>query len=232
MQLDLNNLPSDTVLLHRLVRDIASVVEHRDSEIERLQSIIKKLQRAQFGRRSERLDADQLALALEDLDGDIARIRESRPIVIAETDDGRPKRKPLPDHLPRGDVVLAIGSDICGCCGGALHAIRGSVSERRGWGAAHAGGWKHCMSDCAKTYLPPTICLRTTRRSRCSIRAVDERKQDGSGSMPATNGHGAVPRHRRRSICSRPTGRLSDRWRISRPSKASCTSMVTRDSSG
>jgi hypothetical protein len=47
----------------------------------RLQSIIKKLQRAQFGRRSERLDADQLALALKDLDGDIAPIRESRPIV-------------------------------------------------------------------------------------------------------------------------------------------------------
>ncbi|WP_258596788.1 transposase [Mesorhizobium sp. AR07] len=37
---------------------MASVVESRDGEIERLQSIIKKLQRAQFGRRSERLDPD------------------------------------------------------------------------------------------------------------------------------------------------------------------------------
>ena len=79
MQLDLNNLPSDTALLHRLVREMASLSSSRDGEIERLQLIIKKLQRAQFGRRSERLDADQLALALEDLDGDIARIRESRP---------------------------------------------------------------------------------------------------------------------------------------------------------
>ena len=105
----------------------------RDGEIERLQFIIKKLQRAQFGRRSERLDADQLALALEDLDGDIARIRESRPIVIAETDDGRPKRKPLPDHLPREDVVLGSLVMTCGCCGGALHAIGESVSEMLDW---------------------------------------------------------------------------------------------------
>src|SRR5258707_3225531 len=112
---------------------MADVVESRNGEVERLQIIIKKLQRAQFGRRSERLDADQLALALEDLDGDIARIRESRPIVIAETDDGRPKRKPLPDHLPREDVVLAIVGDTCGCCGGALHAIGESVSEMLDW---------------------------------------------------------------------------------------------------
>jgi len=77
MQLDLNNLPTETALLHRLVRDIAGTIEHRDGEIERLKSIIKQLQRAQFGRRSERLDPDQLALGLEDLDGDIAREEES-----------------------------------------------------------------------------------------------------------------------------------------------------------
>jgi transposase len=79
MQIDLQNLPTDPALLHRLVRDIAAAIEHRDSEIDRLKSIIKQLQRAQFGRRSERLDPDQLALGLEDLDGDLARARESGP---------------------------------------------------------------------------------------------------------------------------------------------------------
>jgi hypothetical protein len=59
MRIDLDDLPVDTSLLHHLVRDMAAVVESRDSEIERLQLIIKKLQRAQFGRRSERLDPDQ-----------------------------------------------------------------------------------------------------------------------------------------------------------------------------
>lgn len=45
MRLDLENLPADAGLLHRLVHDMASVVETRDSEIDRLQRIIKQLQR-------------------------------------------------------------------------------------------------------------------------------------------------------------------------------------------
>jgi hypothetical protein len=40
MRIDLDNLPVDTALLHRLVRDMAAVVESRDGEIERLQLII------------------------------------------------------------------------------------------------------------------------------------------------------------------------------------------------
>jgi transposase len=81
MRLDLDNLPSDTALLHALVRDMAAAVANRDSEIERLQTIIKQLQRAQFGRRSERLDPDQLALGLEDLDA--IRAAEARAGVPA-----------------------------------------------------------------------------------------------------------------------------------------------------
>jgi transposase len=136
VRFDLENLPSDTALLHRLVREMADVVESRDGEIERLQIIIKKLQRAQFGRRSERLDADQLALALEDLDGDIAGIRESRPAIATEAAEAPSRRKPLPDHLPREDVLLDVDSEICGCCGGALHAIGESVSEMLDWAPA------------------------------------------------------------------------------------------------
>jgi hypothetical protein len=70
MQFDLNDLPSDTALLHNLVRDMASAVGQRDDEIERLQLIIKQLQRARFGRRSERIDADQLACAWIGRSGD------------------------------------------------------------------------------------------------------------------------------------------------------------------
>ena len=58
---------------------MAAVVETRDDEIERLQRLIKQLQRTQFGRRSERLDADQLALGLEDLDADVARAEADLP---------------------------------------------------------------------------------------------------------------------------------------------------------
>lgn len=135
MQLDLENLPSDTALLHRLVRDIASVIAHRNSEIQRLQAIIKQLQRAQFGRRSERLDADQLALGLEDLDIDLSAVEADQTSVeeSASTQKLQPKRKPLPDHLPRDEVVLNVDNKSCTCCGGALHAIGESVSEMLDW---------------------------------------------------------------------------------------------------
>lgn len=133
MLIDLDDLPSDPELLRRLVREMAGAVESRDGEIERLQSIIKKLQRAQFGRRSERLDADQLALTLEDLDADIARVRESRPHIDKQQTERPSHRKPLPDHLPREDVVLDIDGMVCSCCGGALHTIGESVSEMLDW---------------------------------------------------------------------------------------------------
>jgi transposase len=133
MRIDLDDLPVDTSLLHHLLRDMAAVVESRDGEIERLQLIIKKLQRAQFGRRSERLDPGQMALALEDLDGDIARVRESGPAIEAKTRETPSRRRPLPDHLPREDVRLDVGGQTCTCCGGALHSIGESVSEMLDW---------------------------------------------------------------------------------------------------
>ncbi|MFC3323580.1 IS66 family transposase [Mesorhizobium cantuariense] len=133
MLIDLANLPSDPQLLQRLVRDMAAAVESRDGEIERLQSIIKKLQRAQFGRSSEQLDPDQLALALEDLDADVARIQESRPFVSKPSTERQSHRKSLPDHLPREDVLLDVGSTVCAGCGVALHPIGESMSEMLDW---------------------------------------------------------------------------------------------------
>jgi transposase len=143
MQLDLNNLPTDTALLHRLVRDMASVVEHRDDEIERLELIIMQLQRARFGRRSERIDADQLALGLEDVETDKASVEtdearaEDTKKPRARAKDGKPKRKPLPDHLPREEVRIDVGTATCACCGGELHPIGESVSEMLDWVPAH-----------------------------------------------------------------------------------------------
>ncbi|CCG42828.1 IS66 family transposase [Magnetospirillum molischianum] len=133
MRFDLENLPSDIDLLHRLVREMATAVETREQEIERLRSIIKKLQRAQFGRRSERLDPDQFELALEEIEGDIGHIREEHPAPAAEPEKRRPKRKPLPAHLPREDQILDLPDTVCPCCGGPLHSIGESVSEMLDW---------------------------------------------------------------------------------------------------
>ncbi len=133
MRLDLDNLPHDTALLHRLVRDMAAQVCTRDSEIERLRQIVKELQRMRFGCRSERLDPDQLALALEDLDTDIAALAADRPPDTSPPPEVKPRREPLPGHLLREDMVLDVPGDVCPDCGGPRHPIGESVSEMLDW---------------------------------------------------------------------------------------------------
>ena len=75
----INQLSTDVEALHALLaaahaeRDAA--LAERDqalSQIDRLRHLLHQLQRAQFGRRSEKLDPEQLLLALEDIEQAIA----------------------------------------------------------------------------------------------------------------------------------------------------------------
>lgn len=68
----LEDLPNDVAALRALIAAErarhASELAERDSRLERLMAMLQALRRAQFGRRSEKLDPAQLALALEDLE--------------------------------------------------------------------------------------------------------------------------------------------------------------------
>ena len=44
-----------------------------------------------------------------------------------------PRRKALPEHLPREDRRIDLDSPVCSCCGGELHAIGASISEMLDW---------------------------------------------------------------------------------------------------
>ena len=80
----------------------------RDFLIEKLKHQLAGLRRHQFGSRSESLD--QLELTLEE--EEIARAAEA-PAPQPSSDDAeekrQPKRRPLPDHLPRDETVLEVG---------------------------------------------------------------------------------------------------------------------------
>jgi len=81
-----NQLPADIDTLHALMvaacaeRDAAiaereTAIGERDralSQIDRLRHLLRQLQRAHFGKRSEKLDPDQLLLTLEDIEQAIA----------------------------------------------------------------------------------------------------------------------------------------------------------------
>jgi transposase len=83
------------------------------------------LRRHQFGARSEAID--QLELTLEDEEIAQAAERSSDPPGI-EVSKGRPKRKPLPDHLPRNETMLSAG-EACASCGGKLKRLGEDVTE-------------------------------------------------------------------------------------------------------
>src|SRR3712207_2270634 len=62
------------------------------AEIEKLRLLIRQLQRGQFGRRSERLDPDQLQLGLEDLEQTAAAAEAAQEEVAARSSTPRPPR--------------------------------------------------------------------------------------------------------------------------------------------
>jgi transposase len=136
MSIDLDALPDDVETLHAVIGDL---VRERDSaraeaeaEIARLRGILKTLQRMQFGRRSERLDPDQLQLGLEDVATDLAEVEDVGGQGAGEQSarsNRADQRLSLPEYLPREDRVVDVGAEACPCCGGALHLIGETISE-------------------------------------------------------------------------------------------------------
>ena len=102
---------------------------------ERLEQIIKELQRHRFGRRAETLPEDQLLLGLEDVEQVTASGEaQSEDAAPAERTCRAAKRRTnrgsLPAHLPRIELVVDIEDHTCPCCRNALHRIGEDRSER------------------------------------------------------------------------------------------------------
>jgi transposase len=116
----------------------ARLVEERDQlagQNDRLRQLIRQLQRMHFGRRSEKLDPDQLNLALEDLEqavaaGEAEQEKADPGLRKARAHQRGASRGALPDHLPRVAVVIAPEETTCPCCGGAMHMIGEDCSQR------------------------------------------------------------------------------------------------------
>ena len=123
--------------------------------------MIRQLQRGQFGRRSERLDPDQLQLGLEDLEQTAAAAEAAQEEAAARNSTPRPPRVrrrnlgALPAHLPRIEVLVDVEDKSCPCCGGALHVIGEDTSE---------------MLD----IVPAQLRVKVIRRPRYGCRACEE----------------------------------------------------------
>jgi transposase len=144
MQIELTTLPEDTGALHNMIRDVVTAVVQRDAQVteltaenDKLRALIHKLLRHRFGRRSEQLSPDQLQLAMEDIEQEIAEHNAAED-AAAQSEETRRRRRAarprrnlgaLPAHLPRDEVVIEVDSKQCLCGGGTLHLIGETRTE-------------------------------------------------------------------------------------------------------
>jgi transposase len=105
-------------------------------QIEMLKVQLARLRRMKFGQSSERLTllADQLELTLEDLEAEHAHaacvVAGDVPPAASQALGRKPRREPLPDHLPRQEVIHpAPEADGCTACGGKMSALGEDVTE-------------------------------------------------------------------------------------------------------
>ena len=135
-------LPNDVAALHAM---LAQAWAERDAvraenaqlagQNDRLRHLLRQLQRMQFGRRSERLDPDQLNLALEDLEQAVAETEAEQETADpalrrARAAKRRAERGSLPAHLPRVEIVIEPEDTACPCCGDAMQVIGEDRSQR------------------------------------------------------------------------------------------------------
>lgn len=133
MIIDPASLPDEVDALKCIIAGMAQDAVYARAQIEKLRFELARLKRAQFGTSSEKMDGrvEQLELAIEALETDEAERLSATPLLaesIKAAASSKPARRPLPDHLPREDVIHP-GPCACPACGGALRRIGSDVTE-------------------------------------------------------------------------------------------------------
>ncbi len=123
-------LPSDPAEL----RVFAAALLDRCARLERLLKLAKD---AKFGRSSEKLDAAQLQLGLEDIEEAVAALEATENHANPRTCEKRTSKRganrgKLPEHLPRIVETLMPAATCCPCCAGVLFEIGSDESQRLG----------------------------------------------------------------------------------------------------
>ena len=145
-------------------------------QIEQLKARLAKLLRQRFGSSSEKLKGqiDQLQLMIGDLEEEYAETTpvEPEPETPAAEPETRvrrkPKRKPLPENLPR-DIVEHPTACACPKCGGALRRLGEDVTE-------------------ILEYIPGSFRVIRHVRPKMSCRCCESITQAPAPSLPINRG--------------------------------------------
>ena len=174
MRFDLDRLPSDPVLLQKIVQEMAEVIElergalkavketvkAQTLTIEKLEHRLARLLRVQFGRSSEKMDIAQLRLMFEEIE---------TPVPVNDAGIEKPQRErkagtrqPIPAHIPRQTTEHR--PEPCDC-GGADTVIGEDVTE-------------------VLDYVPARFRVLRHVRPRISCRACEQIRQAPAIDLP------------------------------------------------
>ena len=165
------DLPNDIPTLHRMVQQLLSNVNEQARQIVDLQTQLEWFKRHTFGRRSEKLDTNQLTLfeGATDTEDQENASAESDPTlidVVKKSKNHRNGRRPLPAHLPRERIEHHPPEEelVCPCCGQAKQVMGEEVTEELDYVPAsfivrqHVRlkyVCKHCQEGVVIADLPP-----------------------------------------------------------------------------
>jgi transposase len=119
-------LPEDPEELRSFTARLLAEVKAQAILIEKLRHQLAGHRAHRFGASSETAEQLQLALETSEIAAAAMTARLKLPDV-AERD--KPKRRPIPDHIPRMEVELTPGAEACADCGGRLRRIGEDVTE-------------------------------------------------------------------------------------------------------
>jgi len=136
MKLDISKLPDDVADLKAIVASLAAnqkdIEDKYRLQIDYLQEQIRLLKNELFGRKTEKLPViDHHQLPLFDKANQIEAAEQPQKIVIARHSRKKTGRKPLPEDLPRVEVIHDLAEDEKTCaCGSRLSRIGEEVCEK------------------------------------------------------------------------------------------------------
>jgi transposase len=126
-----STLPDDPAKLKKIIAEMTAVQQRHESEIELLREENRKLFDQLFGRKSEKLFGGSPQLLLFDMPEIDPETEVEEAVTIETHRRKKPGRKPLPDDLPRINVVHDIdeAEKVCSC-GAELERIGEEISEK------------------------------------------------------------------------------------------------------
>ena len=125
-------LPEDPAELRKFTQLLLAEVKSQAMLIEKLRHQLSGHRTHRFGSKSESIE--QLQLALESSEIATAAMTAKLPPPDEEPLKDKPKRRPIPDHIPRQHIELTTGDDACAECGGKLRRLGEDVTEELEYG--------------------------------------------------------------------------------------------------